>query len=90
MTDLTQKLIDDWKPYLEGEHWDIHVREVQAMVERHGPIVNIEKVYRGDRKDGVPGKRLVKKIYQPASAVGTDRGSVLYAPHVGVHSLPED
>lgn len=80
MTDLTQKMIDDWKLYLKEEAWGRDERNIRGAVKRHGPIVHIEKVYGGDRTDGVLGRWLVRKIYQHAENIGTDRSHVLDGP----------
>ena len=85
MIDLTQQLLDDFKPYVKKEHWDEFVRQQleKSKPENFGPVVNIIVKY-------YPGTdRISKKTYQRQHEydLGIPTGSVLSAVRVGVDSL---
>lgn len=83
MTDLTQKMIDDYKPLLKEGSRDNFERYMLEEARRFGPIVNILKIY------SVDGTRLLDKVYQRKYNLGTPHGWVMNNAQVGVKSLPE-
>ena len=85
MTDLTQQLLDDFKPYIKKDFWDEFVKKQleQSKPENDGPVVKILVKY-------YPGtERIYEKIYQRQYAYerGIETGSVLNAARVKVDSL---
>ena len=83
MIDLTQQLLDDFKPYVREKFWDdfVRIHLEDSKPENDGPIVNILINY-------YPGTdRIASKIYQRESHLGTPHGLKLDATRVGVDSL---
>ncbi|MCL2220372.1 MAG: hypothetical protein FWC23_09395 [Chitinispirillia bacterium] len=83
MTDLTRKMLDDYKPFIKEGQWPDFVKTRLETINEIGPIVNILKVYSTD------GKRLLEKVYQCEGALGTPYGLSLNSAQAGVDSLPD-
>ena len=45
MNNLTQQMLDEYKPYLKKSHWDDFVKYRLQDVKKHGNIVSIEDVF---------------------------------------------
>jgi len=81
VTDLTQQLFDDFKPYIKESHWDMFVNRELKKNERLGPVVNILIEYYPDTD------LIAQKTYQRVTELGTTHGAVLRAVRVGVDHL---
>jgi len=81
MNELTQQMLDDYKPYIKPEAWEDFKRSAVVGAFGLGDIVNIIEVYSAD------GKQLLEKIYQQEWNLGTQSGRKLDAARVGVESL---
>jgi hypothetical protein len=80
MIDLTQKMLDDYKPHIKPESWKGFVQRKKWNVDEFGPIVRIENEYALSDSTKIIEKRYFheKGIY-----------FVLEAFRVGLDSLPK-
>jgi len=81
MENLTQQMLDEFKPFIKSEKWEDHKKSKLDYIAKHGPIVNILDIY------SVDGKYLLERRYQTERELGTDMGIVLMAIKIGKPNL---
>ena len=81
MKDLTQQMLDDYKPFIRQEKWGNFEKLRREDSDKFGPIVNIKDIYSADGKD------LLVRCYQRDDQVGTEAGCRLMAVRVGQKNL---
>jgi len=81
MIDITQKMFNDWKPFIKSEYWEEFVQIRKYDIENHyGPVIRIENVH-----SCIDTKEIIEKIYH------CEKGGkfILEADRAGTDTLPE-
>jgi hypothetical protein len=82
MKDLTYKLFEDYKPFIEESYWEQFKKNRLEENSMLGPIVHIHNIYSVDGD-------IIERVYQREYEIGTEYGFALNCASAGVKNFNE-